>query len=325
MDATKINELYNTKADVDEHSKFIEDITDEKRDLLVKDLCVEGALWTASHQKNYTMHRRFLTLQSKFCFHLVNCRLLPSTHSNTVNFDRMCLIHSIFKGRNIYIGVILHQEIANCAARQTGNLIFPSLVMLLCQQKGIVLRDDEEVLENKGLIIESSIERMTHGKDTLTMKEPEASKTRKGKIKVESKGTNLTAETSLLCKMKDIEKLANYISNKQIRLVATIEDMDRSQNLFYAYTRAYKNSIAHAVEENIVVEEEDTCVEVMNEKVEEENTETEASEHESIEDIVNASKFIDATNDNLERDGARLAEAGEVTNEEHHNSLVIVV
>ncbi|KAH1130148.1 hypothetical protein J1N35_001526 [Gossypium stocksii] len=43
--------------------------------------------------------------------------------------------------------------------------------------------------------------------------------------------------------MKDIEKLANSISNKQIRLVTTIEDMNISQNLFYSYTRAYSNSI----------------------------------------------------------------------------------
>ncbi|KAH1046766.1 hypothetical protein J1N35_037550 [Gossypium stocksii] len=44
-DATKINELSNTNVDIDEHSKFIEDIIDNKGDLLVKDLCVEGALW----------------------------------------------------------------------------------------------------------------------------------------------------------------------------------------------------------------------------------------------------------------------------------------
>ncbi|KAH1032248.1 hypothetical protein J1N35_044422, partial [Gossypium stocksii] len=109
--------------------------------------------------------------------------LLPSTHSTTVNLDRMCLIHSIVKGRKIDVGAILHQEIANCATRQTGILIFPSLVMLLCLQKGVVPRDDKEVLKNKGPINEASIERMTRGKDTLTMKEVDTNKTRKGKTK----------------------------------------------------------------------------------------------------------------------------------------------
>ncbi|KAK5785386.1 hypothetical protein PVK06_039968 [Gossypium arboreum] len=176
-------------------------------------------------------------------FHFVNYRLMPSTHSTIVNLDRMCLIHSIVKGRKIDVYTILHQKITNCAARQTEILVFPPLVMLQCQQKGIVPRDDEEVLKNKGPINEVPIERMTRGKDTPTMKEVETNKTRKGKTKIENKGTNLTVETSLLRKIKDIEKLGNSISNKQIKLSVTIEDIDRSQNLFYAYTRAYNNFI----------------------------------------------------------------------------------
>ncbi|KAL1062659.1 hypothetical protein V6Z11_D13G095500 [Gossypium hirsutum] len=116
-DATKINELYNTKVDADKHSEFIEDITDDKRDLLVTDLCAQGVLWTGSHQKNYTMHRCFLTLQSQIWFYFLNCRLLPSTHSTTINLDRMCLIHFIVKGRKIDVGTILHQEIADWAVR----------------------------------------------------------------------------------------------------------------------------------------------------------------------------------------------------------------
>ncbi|KAK5775284.1 hypothetical protein PVK06_043157 [Gossypium arboreum] len=140
-------------------------------------------------------------------------------------------------------------------------------------KKGIVPRDDEEVLENKVSTNEVSIERMTRGKDTPTMKEAETSKIRKGKTKAESKGTNLTAETSLLCKMKDIEKLANSISNKQIRLVATIEDMIDS--LIEGDVIAGQE--APAIEEDIVVEKEDVHVEVVNEKAEEENIATEAA------------------------------------------------
>ncbi|XP_016702204.1 uncharacterized protein [Gossypium hirsutum] len=256
------------------------------------------------------------------------------------------------------------------------------------------LRDDEEVLENKDPINEASIKRMTRGKDIPTMKEAETNKTKKGKTKAETKGMNLIIEISLLHKMKDIEKLANSISNNQIMLVTTIEDMDRSQNFFYAYTKAYNNSIvailcqlcltpllkfqvfppiiqeyepsskednlgdqdrsvaspfivhtsdvkkeegsmnveecmrwidslvegdfitgqeAPAVEEEVTVEEEDVCVEVVNKKAEEENTKTEATKKESVEDIVNASEFVGATTNNLERDGARPAEATEVT------------
>lgn len=136
--------------------------------------------------------------------------LLHSTHNTTVNLDRMCLIYSIVKGRKIDVGEILHQKITDCTARETRILGFPSLIMLLCQQKGIVSRDDEEVMENKGPINEAFIERMTHGKDKPTMKEEKTSNTGKGKTKAESKGTNLTTDISLLHKMKDIKKWGQF-------------------------------------------------------------------------------------------------------------------
>ncbi|KAK5802864.1 hypothetical protein PVK06_030492 [Gossypium arboreum] len=99
----------------------------------------------------------------------------------------MCLIHSIVKGRKFDVGVILHKEIADYATRQTGILIFSSLVMLLCQQRGIVPCVGEEVLENNGSINEASVERMACGKDTLILKEVETSKTRKAKPKPTTK------------------------------------------------------------------------------------------------------------------------------------------
>ncbi|KAK5835583.1 hypothetical protein PVK06_011275 [Gossypium arboreum] len=37
--------------------------------------------------------------------------------------------------------------------------------------------------------------------------------------------------------------MVNAINNRQIRLVVTIEDMEKSQNLFYTYTKAWNNYI----------------------------------------------------------------------------------
>ncbi|KAK5842239.1 hypothetical protein PVK06_004573 [Gossypium arboreum] len=115
--------------------------------------------------------------------------------------------------------------------------------MLLCQQRGIVPCDGDEILENKDPINEAFIERMTRCKDTLILKEAETIKIRKGKAKADSKRINLNAETFLWRKLKDAKKMVNSINNRQIKLVATVEDMKRSQNLFYAYTRAWNSSI----------------------------------------------------------------------------------
>ncbi|KAK5824716.1 hypothetical protein PVK06_019499 [Gossypium arboreum] len=77
--------------------------------------------------------------------------------------------------------------------------------------------------------------------------------------------------------------------------------------------------------EEVSMKKEVVRVEVLNKKSEEENTDTEVVEKESVEDIVNVSKFVDVTKDNLTEDGARLVEVVEATSEEHHNSLAIVV
>ncbi|KAH1063665.1 hypothetical protein J1N35_028652 [Gossypium stocksii] len=81
-----------------------------------------------------------------------------------------CQMHSIIKGKRIDAGAILHQEIVEYATRHIDILIFPSLVMSLYQQKKIVPRGDEEIIDNKVLTKEASIERMTRGTETPILK-----------------------------------------------------------------------------------------------------------------------------------------------------------
>ncbi|KAK8283758.1 hypothetical protein V6Z11_D08G110800 [Gossypium hirsutum] len=105
--------------------------------------------------------------------------------------------------------------------------------MSLCQQKGIIPRGDKEIMDNKGPINEASVERKTRGTETPVLKEAGTSKTKKGKAKADQ-----VFETSLWPKIKDVEKMITSINNRQIKLFATVEDMENSQNLFYDYTKA---------------------------------------------------------------------------------------
>ncbi|KAH1055821.1 hypothetical protein J1N35_033886 [Gossypium stocksii] len=98
-------------------------------------------------------------------------------------------------------------------------------------------------MDNKGPINEASIERMTCSIEASILIEAGTSKTKKGKAKADSKGTTLHIETSLWRKVKDVEKMVTFINNRKIKLVPTIEDMENSQNLFYAYTKAWNSSI----------------------------------------------------------------------------------
>ncbi|KAK5836288.1 hypothetical protein PVK06_012066 [Gossypium arboreum] len=280
------------------------------------------------------MHYCFLTLHSKIWFHFVNCRLLPSTHSTTINFDRMCLIHSIIKVRKIDVGIILHQKIIDCVERQTGILVFPSLVIPLCQQKGIVPQEDEEILDNKGPINKASVERMTRSTDASILKKAETNTTRKGKAKADSKGTNLNTETLLWRKMKDVKKMVNSTSNRQIRLVVIIEDDDfEDRDRLVASPPIVQVSNNEKGEESRDIEE---CLQKIDSLFEDEE-EIVAEEEKVVENgkeredeasavnIVTAPESVSANINNLELDGERLAEVAKVTSEERDNTLAIVV
>ncbi|KAK8283281.1 hypothetical protein V6Z12_D08G084100 [Gossypium hirsutum] len=159
--------------------------------------------------------------------------------------------------------------------------------MLLCQQKGIVPNDDEEILENNGPINEASIERMTRGKDTPTMNE------------AETEGTNLTED--------DLRDRDRSVESPPIVHIFDVEKEEDSRDVEECMRQVdslvevdfITGKEAPVVEEEVVVEEEEVLVKVVNEKAEEENTETKAAEKEFVEDIVNASEFVDATTDNL--------------------------
>ncbi|KAK8556343.1 hypothetical protein V6N13_064379 [Hibiscus sabdariffa] len=193
--------FYNIVVVNDEHCAFGDDIYDEKIDLMVRNLCAKGAQWT---------------------------RLRPSTHNTTVNLERMCFIHSIMKRCKIYVCTIIDQEIVDCVTRSNGILAFPYLIMQLYQIKIIVPLEEEEVLDNKSPVNEASIERMTHGKDTPTIKEATTSKAHKGKAKAEHEGTTPTIGRELWMEITDVEKQSNTLNNGQIKLVAKIDDMDKA-------------------------------------------------------------------------------------------------
>ncbi|KAH1055749.1 hypothetical protein J1N35_033814 [Gossypium stocksii] len=256
-DAANINKLYNTKVDVDKHSEFINDIIDEKYDLL---------------------------------------------------------------------------------------------------QKRIVPRAGEEILENKGLINEASVERMTRGKDTSILKEAKTSKTRRGKAKIDSKRTNMNAETSLWRNLKDVEKMVNSINNRQIKLVASVEDMKTEINWWHPHPlcrslilRKKRNPgtsmntcqrlIAYLrmafllmkrtllLRRKLVLQKKKLLQKrkllLKNEKLLKIKMKKKAKTF--VEKVVTAPESVSANIEKLERTEARLTEVVEITSDEQCNSWAIVV
>ncbi|KAH1031702.1 hypothetical protein J1N35_043876 [Gossypium stocksii] len=118
-------------------------------------------------------------------------------------------------------------------------------------QKGIVPRGDEEIMDNKGLINEAYVKRMTYGTETPILKEVRTSKIRKGKAKVDSKGTNLHTKTSLWRNLKDVEKMEE---SKDIEECLCKIDSLFDDGIFAGQEDTIVEKEAAATKEEIVIE-----------------------------------------------------------------------
>ena len=94
---------------------------------------------------------------TKIWYHLIRTHLMPTTHIETLNRDRLILLHCILKGKSINIGNIIQGEISACAFKPRGCLCFSSLVTDLCLRAGVDVTLNDEILANTGAISTGAI------------------------------------------------------------------------------------------------------------------------------------------------------------------------
>ncbi|PON35554.1 hypothetical protein PanWU01x14_335450, partial [Parasponia andersonii] len=171
-----INAVFGLGDPVDEHSEFIENITEHDLITVLETVAVAGAEWNVSAQGAYTCIRSALTPAAKVWFHFLKSHLLPTTHGKTVSKDRMLLLHSMLIGKSINVGRMIHSEIRACAARKTGALFFPSLITRLCRNARAPFLVNEEKLHNTGEIDAIAVARITQEGPTESTQQPSSSR-----------------------------------------------------------------------------------------------------------------------------------------------------
>ena len=106
LDADTINLFYGLTPDRDDHSAFMEDITNEDYELIKDDLCYANTNWeTSSHRGSVA--RQNLKPEAKLWNTFVKRQLIPTSHNNTVDKRRLVLIQSIINKRNINVGELI--------------------------------------------------------------------------------------------------------------------------------------------------------------------------------------------------------------------------
>lgn len=69
----------------------------------------------------------------------------PTTHNETVNKQRLALLHCIAAGYDINVGRIIMQEIQACGRKKEGMMYFSCLITALCIKQGVKEKVTDEI------------------------------------------------------------------------------------------------------------------------------------------------------------------------------------
>ena len=129
---------------------------------MLHSLTSEGTKWLPDRGEGIFLCSRLALLPiPKIWYHFVRTRLIPTTHIETINKDRLLLLHCILEGWRINVGQIIQREISACAFKPKGRLFSPSLITELCLRAGVDTNSDDEILSNTNAISTKAIKRFT--------------------------------------------------------------------------------------------------------------------------------------------------------------------
>lgn len=77
---------------------------------------------------------------------------MPTTLTTTASQDILIFLYAIVKGLAIDVGKIIEQEIRECAIKkqQSTALLFPSLIIGICEASGVKFVASDERIKSKG-------------------------------------------------------------------------------------------------------------------------------------------------------------------------------
>ena len=160
--AASINLHFGLEDLEDEFGPLLDSLSMEELTKILHYLTIEGTKWLPERGEGiFLCSRPALLPIPKIWYHFVRTRLIPTTHIETINKDRLLLLHCILEGRRINVGQIIQRENLACAFKPKGCLFFPSLITELCLRAGIDTNSNDEILPNTAAISTKAIKRFT--------------------------------------------------------------------------------------------------------------------------------------------------------------------
>ena len=150
----------------------------------------------------------------KIWYHFIRTRLIPITHMQTINKDRLVLLHCILEGKKIDVGRIIQREISACAFKQKGRLFFPTLISELCLRAGVEVNSNDEILPNMAAISTTTIKRFSH----TTPKSPAG-----------PAGTSSQQQEGLAANVAQLSQMVNHFLQQQQKVWDLLKQLTRGK------------------------------------------------------------------------------------------------
>ena len=123
--ASSINRHFGLHDVLDEYGAFLETIFELALNKMLQDLTVEDTTWSKETREGILKCSRLaLKPLAKVWYHFIRMHLLSTTHIETVNKERLVLLHCILEGKRVNIGQLIQREISACAFKPKGCLFF---------------------------------------------------------------------------------------------------------------------------------------------------------------------------------------------------------
>lgn len=123
-------------------------------------MCKPGTQWRYSTKGALAVNKTTLRNEVKVWYHFLISRLMPSTHGQTINGERLALLDTIISTRPLNVGKIIEQKMRQCAAKRKGCLLFPALITKLCEDSGVPNQAGEARTQLGGALTPYAISRM---------------------------------------------------------------------------------------------------------------------------------------------------------------------
>lgn len=129
-----INMMCGLRRGDDTYQEILERTDEGEYEVFMQSLCKPGTTWVeAAGEKS--VRRMDLLPESKAWYQFIKHSVKPTTHNETVNKQRLALLHYITAGYDINVGRIIMQEIQACGRKKDGMLYFLCLITTLCTKQ----------------------------------------------------------------------------------------------------------------------------------------------------------------------------------------------